>query len=111
MQKSQKKLWIGLFVLAVLTPLGLIIPEKFKAGEAWGEWGLHRLESLIGYAPEGLKRLSGLWKSPLPAYSLGGEGASTAAKALSYIISGLLGVLAVGLATYLISRFIVKNGK
>lgn len=58
MTKSQKKLWIGLFILTLLTPLGVILPEKFKAGGAWGEWGPEELEKLVGYVPEGLKRLA-----------------------------------------------------
>ena len=33
------KLWIGMIVLICLSPLGLLIPEHFKAGAAWGEWG------------------------------------------------------------------------
>ncbi len=37
--KIVTKLWIGLAVLIVLSPLGLILPERFKAGDAWGEWG------------------------------------------------------------------------
>lgn len=55
MTKSQKKLWIGLIILALLTPLGIILPEKFKAGGAWGEWGPEALEKLIGYVPAGLR--------------------------------------------------------
>ena len=77
MTKSQKKLWIGLLILSLLTPLGIILPEKFKAGGAWGEWGPEELEKLIGYVPKGLKRLADLWKAPVPDYNFGGEGAST----------------------------------
>jgi len=33
------KLWIGIGALIVLSPLGLILPDQFKAGSAWGEWG------------------------------------------------------------------------
>ncbi|GBE00205.1 fused nickel transport protein NikMN [bacterium BMS3Abin07] len=111
MTKSQKKLWTGLFILAVLTPLGIILPEIFKAGDAWGEWGPDKLEKLLGYMPEGLKRLAALWKAPVPGYNFSGEGASTAVQVISYIASGLIGILAVGVLIYLISRLIVNNEK
>jgi len=30
-----KKLWLGIAVLIIITPLGLILPDYFKAGGAW----------------------------------------------------------------------------
>jgi cobalt/nickel transport protein len=111
MTKSQKKLWIGLLILALLTPLGVILPEKLKAGGAWGEWGPAELEKLIGYVPKGIKRLTDLWKAPVPDYNFGGEGASMTVQVLSYLVSGLIGILAVGLVIYLISKVIVRNEK
>ena len=108
MTKSQKKLWIGLIILALLTPIGVILPEKFKAGGAWGEWGPEELEKLIGYVPQGLKRLSDLWKAPVPDYNFGSDGASMTIQVISYIASGLIGILTVGLLTYVISRLIVR---
>jgi cobalt/nickel transport protein len=111
MTKSHKKLWMGLFILTLLTPLGVILPEKFKAGSAWGEWGPEEIEKFLGYVPEGLKRLSELWKAPVPDYNFGGEGASMTVQVISYIASGLIGILAVALVIYLISKAIVKNEK
>src|SRR5574340_521981 len=110
MTKFHRRLWIGLFIMALFTPLGLLLPKKFAAGEAWGEWGTDKLAKLIGYVPEGLKELAGIWKAPLSAYNLGGENPSPAVQALWYVISGFLGILA-GLATYLILRLIKKNEK
>jgi cobalt/nickel transport protein len=111
MTGSQKKLWIGLFVLALLTPLGIVLPEKFRAGGAWGEWGPGELNKLVGYMPDGLRKLAGLWKAPLPDYGFGSESASTTVRMLSYIASGLIGILAICVMTYLIARIIVKNGR
>jgi cobalt/nickel transport protein len=111
MTKLQKKLWIGLLILALLTPLGILLPAKFNAGEAWGEWGTDSLAKLIGYVPEGLKRLSSLWTAPLPDYGFGGEPASLTLQILSYMVSGLLGMLAVGLVMYLIIKIMENNGK
>ena len=107
--KSHKKLWIGLFILALLTPLGVILPAKFNAGGAWGEWGPEELEKLIGYVPEGLKKLADLWKAPIPDYNFGGEGASLAVQVISYIVSGILGILTVAGVIYVISKLIVKR--
>lgn len=111
MTKSQKNLWIGLFIMMLLTPLGVILPEKFQAGGAWGEWGPEKLEKLIGYVPEGLKKLAELWKSPVPDYNFGDKGASMIVQVISYIASGFIGILAVSLVIYVISRLIVKNEK
>ena len=111
MRKSQKKLWIGLAIMTLLTPIGILLPKKFNAGDAWGEWGADTLAKLIGYAPKGLMRLSDLWKAPIPDYNLGGETASLSFRLISYITSGFLGILAVGLVTYLLLRLIVKNEK
>lgn len=111
MTKSQRKLWIGLFVMALLTPLGIVLPHLFNAGAAWGEWGVDKLEQLLGYTPQGLKKLSDLWKAPVPNYSFGGRDASMTLQIVSYVASGVLGVLAVALAVFLISRFMAKNDK
>ncbi|MGE5819120.1 MAG: PDGLE domain-containing protein [Deltaproteobacteria bacterium] len=111
MTKSQRKLWIGLFVMALLTPLGIVLPHLFNAGAAWGEWGVDKLEQLLGYTPQGLKKLSDLWKAPVPNYSFGGRDASMTLQIISYVASGVLGVLAVALAVFLISRFMAKNDK
>ncbi|MDA8085306.1 MAG: hypothetical protein M0Z75_01255 [Nitrospiraceae bacterium] len=111
MTKSQKRLWIGLVILALLTPLGIVIPDKFKGGGAWGEWGPAELGKLVGYVPEGFKRLAGLWKAPAQDYNFGGEGASMAVQVISYIASGIIGLLAAGLLIYLIARLIVRHGK
>ncbi|MGE5304245.1 MAG: PDGLE domain-containing protein [Alphaproteobacteria bacterium] len=111
MTKSQRKLWIGLLVMALLTPLGIILPHIFNAGAAWGEWGVDKLAQLLGYTPQGLKKLSDLWKAPVPNYNVGGRDASTTFQIISYFAAGVLGVAAVGLVVYLIARFITKNDK
>jgi cobalt/nickel transport protein len=111
MTKFQKKLWIGLLVMALLTPLGILLPQKFKAEEAWGEWGAERLEKLIGYIPEGLKRLADLWKAPIPDYSFGGEGSSMTVQVISYVVSGLLGIGICAFVVFMLSRFIARHGK
>ncbi len=109
MIKTQKRLWIGLTILALLSPLGIILPEKFNAGDAWGEWGTDTLEKLLGYVPEGLKKYSELWKAPIPDYNFGGDNATMGLQIISYIVSGFLGILLTGLIAYAISKLLVKR--
>jgi hypothetical protein len=97
--------------MALLTPLGIVLPEKFKAGDAWGEWGAETLEKFLGYVPEGLKRLSDIWKAPVTDYNFGGENSSMTVQIISYIGSGLLGILIVGIVIFAIARLRIKNGK
>ncbi len=111
MTKSQKKLWIGLAVMALLSPLGVILPEKFQSGGAWGEWRAEALSKLLGYVPEGLRKYADLWKAPLPDYNPGGDTASLGFKAVFYILSGLLGIGIVVLAVYVIAKVLVKHEK
>ncbi|GAB4423733.1 MAG: PDGLE domain-containing protein [Thermodesulfovibrionales bacterium] len=108
MTSFQKKLWIGLIIMALLSPLGIILPEKFKAGDAWGEWGTDTLEKLLGYVPEGLKKLADLWKAPIADYNLGSENSPLIIQVVSYVISGILGIAIAGFVVYIISRLLVK---
>jgi len=111
MTRSQKKLWVGLLVMALLTPIGILIPEKFRAEGAWGEWGIDKLEKLLGYVPEGLRKLADFWKAPIPDYNFGGEGASITLQVISYLASGLLGIGVCAFVVFVISRFMAKHGK
>lgn len=111
MTKTQKKLWIGLIIMALISPLGIVVPELFNSGDAWGEWGTETLHKLLGYIPEGLRKYADFWKAPVPDYILGGEESSMTIKVISYITSGLVGILAVTLVIYLISKVVIKNGK
>lgn len=111
MTKSQKRLWIGLVILAMISPLGIILPKKFNAEDTWGEWGTGTLEKVLGYVPEGLKKYSEFWKAPVPDYNFGGETATMGTQIISYIISGFLGILIVGLMVYAISRLLIKHEK
>jgi hypothetical protein len=104
------RLWIGLGILAMLSPIGLILPEIFKAGAAWGEWSPEQLEKMLGFVPRELKRLSELWSAPLPDYTLKAwEGAGLAKSSLAYVLSAVLGVLAVVGAIWLIGRWITRR--
>jgi cobalt/nickel transport protein len=98
--KTITKLWILIAVLAILTPIGLIIPEYFKAKAAWGEWGSDEIKKLIGYVPKGLEKLSDIWVAAIPDYGT---------SKISYIVSAILGIIIVMGITFLIGRFLGKK--
>lgn len=109
MFKKFRALWIGIGILLLLSPLGLIIPGLFKAGGAWGEWGIEEItewmqkEGLPAFIPEGLKRLSEIWSAPFPDYAFKGWEEGLGAY-ISYILTGLIGVVAVVIVTYVIFK-------
>jgi len=110
--KSYTKLWIGIGILALLSPLGIIVPSFFKAGKAWGEWAPDSVKVLIGYVPAGLEKFSSLWKAPVPDYVFKGwaeKGVSQAS--LAYILSAILGVGLTVLVVFLIGAFLARKNK
>ncbi len=111
MTRFQKKLWIGLLIMALLTPLGILLPEKFKAEGAWGEWGKEELENLLGYVPKELAKWVDLWKAPIPDYNFGGEETSMPVQVISYVASGFLGIGVCALIMFLISRLSKRHGR
>jgi len=105
------KFWIGIAALIVLSPLGLILPEHFKAGSAWGEWGADEIRKLVGYVPKGLEKLSTLWNAPMSNYVFKGwEEKGLPHLSFAYIISGLLGVIIIFLLVLLIGKILAKKG-
>ncbi len=95
----------ALAVMALLTPVGLYLPEIMKAGRAWGEWGVQEVRAVVGYAPREMERSANAWKAPLPDYALPGEGNTPLKRrSLSYVVSALVGVGACGGLAYLLAR-------
>jgi cobalt/nickel transport protein len=108
--KTTTKLWIGIAVLSVLSPLGLILPEHFKAGDAWGEWGTDGVKELIGYVPRGLEKLSGLWRAPLPDYAFKGrESTGIGDTSFAYISSAFIGIIVVVCIAVLIGKVLGRK--
>lgn len=86
-------LWVGLAVLAVAAPLGLLAP-----GTAWGEWTAEELSRRgLAFIPSGLRQLESLWGAPLARYDVRGLGNA----ALGYLLSAGLGILLVALCAWL----------
>ena len=108
--KTTTKLWIGIGILAMLSPLGLILPERFKSGDAWGEWSVDTIKGLIGYVPAGLHKLSARWCAPMPDYAFKGGGEKNLANlSLTYIISAAIGIgVCIGVA-FLLGKLLSKK--
>ena len=105
-----KKLWLGMGVLIVLSPLGLILPDHFKAGSAWGEWGADEIQKMFGFVPQGLTKLSELWKAPLPDYAFQGwETKGISHLSLAYIFSAVVGIAIIAGIVFLIGKILVRE--
>ncbi len=105
------KLWLGVIILALLSPLGLLLPEYFKAGDAWGEWGNDTIKESAGYLPQGLDRLSQTWNAPLPDYAFKGwEGKGLPRLGIAYVFSAIVGIAATALAAVLYGKILAGRG-
>lgn len=110
--KTTSKLWLGIAVLIILSPLGLMLPEYFKATGAWGEWGTDTIKQLTGYIPQGLEKLSALWSAPIPDYTFKGwEEKGLGQLSFTYIISAIAGIAATVFIVLLIAKLLVKKGR
>ncbi len=93
--RRMRALWVGLAVLIVATPLGLLAP-----GTAWGEWSSQELANRgLGFVPHGLTRLESLWGAPLARYDLPALGNVN----LGYVLSAMLGIALVAVVVWLLS--------
>ncbi len=109
--KSIRRLWMGIGILVLLSPLGIIIPAYFGAGGAWGEWSLDQIEKIIGFVPEGMKRTARVWKAPMTNYAVPGQGQGTAHSGIGYLLAAVIGIAATAGLVYLLAKLLArKNG-
>ena len=109
--KITTKFLIGLAILIVLSPLGLLLPEHFMAGSAWGEWGMDEMQKLVGYIPQGLERLSNIWSAPFPDYAFKGwEEKGLLHLSFAYIISAIVGIGIIVLVIMGVRKSVLKRG-
>lgn len=105
-----RPLWCALLVMALVSPLGLYLPEWLQAGAAWGEWSLKEVKRMVGYAPPGMERLGDLWKVPIPDYAFRGQQeAPLSHRSLSYILSALLGIGLCGGTAFVVTRWLTRR--
>jgi cobalt/nickel transport protein len=111
--KEYRRFWMALIVMALVSPIGLYLPQIMKAGPAWGEWGMEEIKQMIGYAPAGMEKYADIWKAPIPDYALPGqEQAPLSHLSLSYILSALVGSAGCGVGGYLLARWLTgRRGK
>lgn len=90
---------VGTFfvAIAVIAPLGLIAP-----GFAFGEGAPSDVKAAFGYVPTGLQQLSGFFSAPFDSYNVlfpffKDANAPLWHAAIGYEISGIVGVLLIGL--------------
>jgi hypothetical protein len=95
------KLSLGLLALALLTPLGIVLPRVFHAEE--------HLRKVLGYVPERLSRGAHIWHAPVAGYSFSKDGACLASQLFFYIMAGLAGIALIALAVVLLVRILRTN--
>lgn len=111
-KKGVRKLWLAIGILALLTPLGLIVPRWLGAGGAWGEWGLDEIAKMVGFEPAGMKRTAETWKAPMAGYTVPGQDRGLAGESLGYFLTGAIGIAFTAGAMYILSKALTrrKNG-
>jgi len=105
-----RRLWIIVALLAVLTPLGLWLPQRLGAGDAWGEWSAEDLAKQVGFVPTGLARLAGLWRAPAPDYAPPGwEERPLLAQGVAYVLSALVGLAVCAGSIWVLGRLLARR--
>jgi cobalt/nickel transport protein len=109
---TTKKLWLGISILILLSPLGLIIPNRMGAGGAWGEWGLDEIQKIAGFVPEGMKHLAEIWKAPMTDYAMPGQSKGLVHESFGYFVTAVIGVALTAGIMYLLAKLLGrKNDK
>ena len=96
-----KPLIIGLLLMLIFVPLGLI-----ASATAWGEWSPAEIRQRFGFVPEGMRRFAGIWRGILPGYGAQGGFWSSVP---GYLVSGVVGVAIIGAITFLIVTFLSRR--
>lgn len=104
----KKKILLWLFVLAIISPIGLLLPQLFHKDNAWGEWNVSSLKEKTGYVAKEMAKDAELWKAPIADYKMKKQ-ASLPEQSFYYIISGIVGIASVSLLTYIITRLIFRH--
>ena len=109
--KQYKKYLLFIGILIVLSPLGLFLPDYFKAGDAWGEWSVGSVKEQTGHEPEGMKKTAEIYSAPVPDYNLGKDDDSLSKLSVNYIISGLIGTGIIFLLTFGTLKFLFRKSE
>jgi cobalt/nickel transport system permease protein len=95
---------IGLGVMVVLTPLGLLAPGGAFGEDAPADLNVHRYG--LRAIPQGLNRYYGFWRHTV----LGGYGFSSGEHpVVSYILSAVIGIAVIALASFLVFKLFLPG--
>ncbi len=110
---SQRRLWLAVAMLMLLTPLGIL-----AAGKAWSEWSPSEFArpgspAQIAAAttnptlgtPPGMQRLANLWTAPFPAYAP----AFVKSAAFGYLLSAMFGIGFLLALSLLMQRYLKRR--
>ena len=110
---SQRRLWLAVALLMLLTPLGIL-----AAGTAWSEWSPSEFANARskgqiaatanvprGTIPSGMQRLANLWTAPFPAYAP----SFVKSVGFGYLLSAMLGVGFLLALSLLVQRYIERR--
>lgn len=104
---TTNKLFIGLVLLAVLTPIGLL-----AQGTAYGEWGSLELKESLGYVPQGIEQAETMWSAPFPDYTFPGRGDDFMNSSAGYVFSAAAGSALIYVSVVALTKFLaVKESK
>jgi len=104
MDRFRRKLLIGILILALLAPLGLILPSLIKSKNTFGEASGDSIKKELGYIPKGMAKDEKIWKAPVKDYEVGSEEKSLWKRSIIYLGSGLLGIGIIALATVVLQK-------
>jgi cobalt/nickel transport system permease protein len=93
-------LWVGLGILILLSPLGLLAD-----GTAWGEWSSEQVGGMVGFVPVGMARLGGAWTALLPDYAP----PFIRQPMVGYVVAALVGSGVIVALTWLIGVALVRR--
>lgn len=100
-----RKIYFWLFILVVLTPLGVM-----ASGSAWGEWASEEVKAQVGFVPKGMKTLENTWSGFLSGYNVAGFNGKFL-EAVGYIASAVVGIGIIFLIFKLIERILPDEPK
>ena len=97
---TKNKFFVGLAIMAVLTPIGLL-----AQGTAFGEWGSDELKETLGYVPSGIEQAETMWSAPFPDYTLPGLGDDFMNSSAGYIFSAVAGSALIYVSVVALTKF------
>ena len=109
--KNHKKYILFFSILLILVPLGIIVPDYFKAGNAWGEWSVEQVKEKTGFEPEGMKKNADRYKAPLLGYTWGKESPAWSVKSSRYFISAIVGLSMIIILTFGLIKIMARSKK